>query len=122
MKVTIKEFNIQMELGKGKSIEFGIHDTEGRHLGDFVLGKRYVEWCNGHTHAGNGVKVKWEQLIEYYMADYFSILKRLGRMRNQRKNKISFPLDHDRYHIIRMDLTLKNKPLRHVRRQRSLFQ
>lgn len=121
MKVKIKKFNIQMELGKGNSIELGVNNTNGGHIGDFVLGKRYVEWCSGKTHAGHGVKLKWEQLIEYYMSDYFGILKRLGKMRNQRKNKISFPLDHDRYHIIRMDLTLKKQTRKHVHRQRSLF-
>lgn len=65
MKVSIKDFNITMELGN-KAIELEVYDYQGKHLGDLVIGRAKLEWCKGRTHVGNGIKKKWSDLISWF--------------------------------------------------------
>ncbi len=65
MKVTIKDFSVDMQLGN-KSIELEIHDNGDHHLGDLVIGKARLEWCSGHTQVGNGVRRTWTELIDWF--------------------------------------------------------
>jgi len=65
MDVSIKDFSVSMNLGS-KGITFDVYDTGGKHLGDLRIGKATIEWCKGKTQAGNGVKVKWDTLIEWF--------------------------------------------------------
>lgn len=68
MKVKIKAFDIGMEV-KNNGIEFEVRNPSGKtHLGDLVLTKTKLEWCNGGIHKGNGVSVKWEEFIDYMMS------------------------------------------------------
>lgn len=67
MKVTIKDISgVEMEV-KNKGIEFEVHDNSGKHLGDLVLTKTKLEWCNRKTHKGNGVSIEWQEFIKYMM-------------------------------------------------------
>lgn len=64
MKVTIKEFAVDMEV-KTKGIEFEVRSPDGsKHLGDLILTKTGLEWCKGRVTAGNGVKVSWDEFIK----------------------------------------------------------
>lgn len=65
MKVSIKDFAVNMDLGNN-GVTFDVYDNDGKFLGDLRLGKGTVEWCKGKTQSGNGVKVKWNDLIKYF--------------------------------------------------------
>ena len=64
MKVTIKEFNVNMEV-KNNGIEFEVDSPDGgTHLGDLVLTKVGLIWCKGRTRPDNGIRISWEKFIE----------------------------------------------------------
>ena len=62
MKVSIKQFNVDMEI-KNRGIELDVYDTGGRHLGDLFITKTRLIWCKGKTKRANGKKVTWEGFI-----------------------------------------------------------
>ena len=64
MKVSIKKFPYSMEI-KSKGVEFDVYDKD-KHLGDLVIGKAKIEWCEGKTHVGKGIKKSWEELIAFF--------------------------------------------------------
>jgi hypothetical protein len=60
MNVTIKSFDVGMDV-KTKGIEFQVHSTDGTdHLGDLILTKTGLIWCKGKIPRKNGIKVTWE--------------------------------------------------------------
>lgn len=64
MKVTVKEFNVDMEV-KTKGIEFEVRSPNGKkHLGDLVLTKSSLIWCQGQTRPEKGHKVDWDTFIK----------------------------------------------------------
>ena len=65
MKVSVKDLQVSMDLGNN-GIELDVYDNAGKHLGDLRIGKATIEWCKGRTQKGNGVKVKWTDLIEWF--------------------------------------------------------
>jgi hypothetical protein len=65
MKVSIKDLEITMELGN-KGVTFDVYDNQDQFLGDLRLSRGTVEWCKGKTRAGNGVQVKWPELINFF--------------------------------------------------------
>ena len=65
MKVTIKSFDVGMEV-KTKGIEFQVKSTDGaRHRGDIVLTKAGLIWCRGRTTRANGVKVSFDEFATW---------------------------------------------------------
>lgn len=64
MRVSIKDLQIKMDLGNN-GIELDVYDGD-THLGDLIIGRGTVEWCEGKTHRGNGVRVRWRELIEWF--------------------------------------------------------
>ena len=68
MDLTIKKFNVAMEL-KNKGMELEIRDNNGTHLGDLYIKKVGVEWCRGQTREGGGVLVNWDDLIDWFESD-----------------------------------------------------
>lgn len=68
MKVTIKSFDVAMEV-KNKGIEFEVRSPDGDHLGDVVLTKSGLVWCKGRTDPKNGVKVNWSEFIGWMEAE-----------------------------------------------------
>jgi hypothetical protein len=65
MKVSVKDLAVSMELGN-KEIELDVYDSNDNHLGDLRIGKATIEWCKGRTRAGNGIQVKWPDLIKWF--------------------------------------------------------
>jgi len=66
MKVSIKEFQVDMELGTN-GIELDVYDASGvNHLGDLRIGKATIEWCRGKKQRGNGVQKSWDELIRFF--------------------------------------------------------
>ena len=61
--VIIKDLAVQMEV-KNKGVEFEVRMDEA-HQGDCVISKTGIEWCQGKTKAGNGVKVSWTDFIDW---------------------------------------------------------
>ncbi|OLH13374.1 hypothetical protein IXO675_008075 [Xanthomonas oryzae pv. oryzae] len=64
MKVRIKDLSVTMELGNNGVI-FDVYDNE-TFLGDLRLARGKVEWCKGKTKSGNGIQVKWTELLAFF--------------------------------------------------------
>lgn len=64
MKVTIKKFNVEMEV-KTNGIEFGVRDNDGNFLGDCYLTKTGLIWCQGRTTRSRGKQIDWTDFIRY---------------------------------------------------------
>lgn len=64
MSVTIKSFDVEMVV-KNKGVEMGVYDNNEKFLGDLVITKSGLIWCQGRTSRENGVKVKWSEFIEW---------------------------------------------------------
>ena len=63
MKVTIKSFDVGMEV-KSKGIEFEIRSADGKkQLGDLILTKSALIWCPGRTTREKGKKLSWDKFI-----------------------------------------------------------
>ncbi|WP_301234572.1 hypothetical protein [Pandoraea cepalis] len=64
MKVVVKDFSVNMEL-KNNGMELQVHGNDDKHLGDLIVNKTRLEWCDGRTRAGNGVQISWKDFIAY---------------------------------------------------------
>ncbi|MGH6866845.1 MAG: hypothetical protein ACREDO_11915 [Methyloceanibacter sp.] len=65
MKVTIKSFDVEMEV-KNAGIEFKVYSPDGgTHHGDLVLTKKHLIWCRGRTRRENGTQIKWQDFIAW---------------------------------------------------------
>ncbi len=67
MKVSIKDFNVQMDI-KTAGIELEVYDNDDTHLGDLVITKTRLIWCHGRINPKNGVAVDWQEFIDYMEA------------------------------------------------------
>ena len=64
MKVTIKSFDVAMEV-KQKGVELEVKSPDGaQHHGDCYVTMTGLIWCNGRTSNQNGTKISWQQLME----------------------------------------------------------
>jgi hypothetical protein len=63
MKVSIKQFDVDMDV-KNSGIEFAVYQ-DGKQLGDLILSKAKLIWCDGKTHRENGVPIKWADFITW---------------------------------------------------------
>jgi len=64
MKVSIKSFDVAMDV-KQKGIELEVKSPDGKQFyGDCFVTMTGLTWCSGKTKKENGVKVKWEELME----------------------------------------------------------
>lgn len=68
MNVSIKGFAVQMEVNN-KGVEFEIRNTKDEHLGDIVINKSGLIWCEGRTSPKHGKRKTWEEIIEYFNED-----------------------------------------------------
>lgn len=64
MKVKVKDLSAEIEL-KNNGMELQVHDNDDNHLGDLIVNKTRLEWCDGRTRAGNGVQISWKDFIKY---------------------------------------------------------
>lgn len=64
MPVSIKKFDVQMDV-KNNGVEFDVYDNDGTFRGDIIITKSGVIWCNGKTNRKNGVKVSWNEFIDW---------------------------------------------------------
>ncbi len=67
MKVSVKDFNITMEI-KSKGVELDISDNAGKHLGDLVVTKTRLIWCPGKIPRKNGKRISWQDFTAYMEA------------------------------------------------------
>jgi hypothetical protein len=68
MKVTIKDFDVGMEI-KNNGVELEVRDPSGERLGDLIITKTQVIWCRGKTTRPNGRAVTWPKFIAMMEAD-----------------------------------------------------
>lgn len=64
MPVSIKSFNVEMNI-KNKGIELDVYDNDETFRGDLIVTKTGLIWCEGKTQRQNGVKVTWNEFIEW---------------------------------------------------------
>jgi hypothetical protein len=64
VKVSIKEFNVEMEL-KNNGIELDVADPQGAHIGDLIVTKTQLIWCKGKTSRAKGKPITWDTFITY---------------------------------------------------------
>ena len=68
VQVSIKSFDVGMQV-KNNGIEFEVYSPNGEdHLGDLVLTKTRLIWCEGRTTRENGIEVNWNQFIRWMNA------------------------------------------------------
>ena len=63
MDVSVKSFDVEMQI-KNLGIEFEVRDTGGNHLGDLIVSRARLEWCEGRTRRNNGKQISWEDFRE----------------------------------------------------------
>jgi hypothetical protein len=65
MRVTVKSFDVDMEV-KNNGIEFEVFTPDGKtHWGDLVLTKSGLIWCKGRTRRENGQKISWDDFTTW---------------------------------------------------------
>ena len=64
VKVSIKSFDVQMEI-KNKGIELDVYSTDGTFMGDLIVTKSGLTWCQGKRKRENGTKVSWDEFIKW---------------------------------------------------------
>lgn len=70
MKVTVKRFNVTMEV-KNSGVEFEVRNPNGKELlGDLVLTKSRLIWCPGKVKPANGHKISWENFIDWAQGNF----------------------------------------------------
>lgn len=63
MDVSIKSFEVEMDV-KNKGIALGVSEPNGgKALGVLVITKTGLIWCDGKTRQENGKKIKWAELV-----------------------------------------------------------
>jgi hypothetical protein len=64
MDVSIKSFDVAMDV-KTNGVEFGIREPNGGdRLGDLFITKAHLIWCKGKTQRAQGIKIKWTDFVE----------------------------------------------------------
>ena len=63
MKVSIKQFDVEMDV-KNRGIELEIRTPKGDFLGDVVLTKTQIIWCEGKKDRKNGKCLTWDKFRE----------------------------------------------------------
>jgi hypothetical protein len=64
MDVSIKSFEVNMDV-KTNGVEFGIREPNGGdRLGDLFITKAHLIWCKGKTQRAQGIKIKWTDFVE----------------------------------------------------------
>ena len=64
MDVSIKTFDVDMKI-KNNGIELDVSDPGGAHLGDLIVTKKLLIWCQGRTKRKNGKKITWKDFMAY---------------------------------------------------------
>jgi hypothetical protein len=68
MKVSIKKFDVAMDV-KTNGIEFEVYEPNGvAFKGDCIITKTGLIWCEGKETRANGVKVNWNDFIKWMNA------------------------------------------------------
>ena len=63
MDVSIKSFEVNMDV-KTNGVEFGIREPNGGdRLGDLFISKAHLIWCKGKTQRAQGIKIKWTEFV-----------------------------------------------------------
>jgi hypothetical protein len=66
MQVKIKSFDTGPIEILNNGIELEIRSPNGAtQLGDLIVTKTRLEWCQGRTRAGNGVRKTWQEFIDW---------------------------------------------------------
>jgi hypothetical protein len=66
MRVHIKTFDVAPMEIRTKGVELEVRSPDGKtQLGNLIVTKTTLEWCEGKTHRGNGVQKTWKEFIEW---------------------------------------------------------
>lgn len=108
MKVSIKNFSVDMVL-KTKGVEFEVRDNSNNFLGDFIVTKTGVIWCEGKTDRKNGVHKTWDELIELLSQFYleYSLIDVCCRFGRQKKRAYLCKLLYRTIFLIHLTFDIK---------------
>lgn len=85
MNVKIKSFDVNMDVKK-KGIELEVRTPNGdSQLGDCYVTMTSLIWCPGKTSKKNGIKIKWNDLINL-MSSKDSLRRALDAIKNPASN------------------------------------
>ena len=62
MNVSITDFDVKMDV-KNNGIELEVRRPNGTRLGDLVITKTRLIWCDGQTSRANGKEIEWPAFI-----------------------------------------------------------
>lgn len=69
MKISIKSFDVQMEV-KQNDVELEVRSPNGSEfLGDCFVTNTGLVWCPGRTNRQKGTKIRWRDLMEIAASD-----------------------------------------------------
>ena len=60
MLVRITPHELDMEI-KNKGITIAVADTRNKHVGNLIITKTKLIWCDGKVRQQNGIPVTWEK-------------------------------------------------------------
>lgn len=63
MQVKVKDLSAEIEL-KNKGMELEIRDNDGIFLGDLVITRASIIWCEGKTGRDRGIKVSMTKFLD----------------------------------------------------------
>lgn len=64
MQVQITKIGPSIPLKK-KGMEVRVHDRTGEHQGDLIISQTGLTWCPGKTTRKRGVRINWNDFIQY---------------------------------------------------------
>lgn len=63
MKVSVKDFTVQLDI-KNNGVELQVYANDDTFLGDCIITKTKLIWCQGKTKRANGKKIIWDDFIK----------------------------------------------------------
>ena len=64
MKVSIKQFDVDMEI-KNNGIELEVRSPNGKErFGELLITKSGLTWCESRKKPENGIKLTWDKFIK----------------------------------------------------------
>lgn len=68
MNISIKKMAVEMEV-KNTGIEFEIRTPQDDFLGDLIINKKGLIWCEGKKSRQNGKQKDWEEILKFFNED-----------------------------------------------------
>ncbi len=68
MKVYVKDMAVNMEV-KNNGLEFEVRNNDDEFLGDCIVNRSGLIWCQGKTTRAKGKKASWNEFIQWMVEE-----------------------------------------------------